>query len=52
MSWAITVKFPAAVKDFVDSEAAARPMENPSDNQIIRELVAEAIAARASKGRK
>lgn len=51
MSWAITVKFPQAVKAFVDAEAAERAMESPSDNQIIRELVAEAIAARKKKGK-
>lgn len=58
LTWSITIKFPDGVRAFVDEVSASQPLKAPSNGQIIRDLVAEAIEARRraavqdGKGRK
>ncbi|MBA2126731.1 hypothetical protein DLM45_10955 [Hyphomicrobium methylovorum] len=45
----ITVRFPEPMMRAIEEIVASRPMEQPEKGQIVRELIAEALAARATK---
>ena len=46
----ITVRFPEPMMCEIEAIAALRAMEQPDKGQIIRELIAEALSARAKTG--
>lgn len=49
MMVALTVRFPEPMNAEIEAIMASRPMEQPEKGQIVRELIAEALAARALK---
>ncbi len=48
----ITVRFPAPMMREIDAIMVSRPLEQPDKGQIVRELIAEALAARMKAKRK
>ena len=44
----VTIRFPVDMMDYIEQVMTAR-MDHPEKGQVIRELVAEAIAARKGK---
>jgi hypothetical protein len=48
----ITVRFPEPMMREIEAIAASRPMEQPEKGQIVRELIAEALEARAKASKK
>jgi hypothetical protein len=45
----ITIRFPEPMMREIEAIAAARSLEQPDKGQIVRELIAEALAARKKK---
>jgi len=52
MMVALTVRFPEPMNAEIEAIMASRPMEQPEKGQVVRELIAEALEARAKGGKK
>lgn len=52
MMVSLTVRFPEPMNAEIEAIQASRPMEQPDKGQVVRELIAEALEARAKAARR
>lgn len=52
MMISLTVRFPEPMNAEIEAIQASRPMEQPDKGQVVRELIAEALEARAKAAKR